>query len=114
MKLNIEKNFLKIELEWWEKILAFHGSFEIPLSHIVSVGTALPPTTWKEFKCPGSYMPGIIKSGTYYTGRGKEFWCVTRGKSVLQIELNGEGFARMILEVADNSFWKNQISQHKS
>jgi hypothetical protein len=114
MKLSIEGNLLKIELEWWEKILAFHGSFEIPLSHITSADTILPPTTWKEFKCPGSYIPGIIKSGTYYTNRGKEFWCITRGKSVLQIGLDGERFSRLVLEVNDSSFWKGQITQHKS
>lgn len=94
--------------------MAFHGSFEIPLFHITSVDTVLPPTTQKEFRCPGSSIPGIVKSGTYYTNRGKEFWCITRGKSVLQIGLDGKRFSRLVLEVVDNSFWKSQIIEHKS
>lgn len=114
MKLIIESNLLKIELEWWEKILSIHRSLRIPLSHITSVDTCLPPYTWKEFRCPGSHVPGLIKAGTYYTGRGKEFWCVTRGKGVLQIKLNGERFSRLVLGVKDSLFWKNQISQYKS
>lgn len=113
MKLNIERNFLKIELDWWEKILSVHGSLKIPLSHITSVDTGLPPPTWKELRCPGSYLPGLIKAGTYYTDRGKEFWCVTRGRGVLQIKLNGERFSRLVLGVKDSSFWKSQIFQHK-
>jgi hypothetical protein len=112
MKLSIEENFLRIEMKWWEKVLAFHSSMRVPLSHITSIDTGLPPSTWKEFKCPGSYVPGIIKAGTYYTNRGKEFWCVTKGKNVLQIGLDGERFSRLVLEVADNSFWKDQISQY--
>ena len=113
MNLSTESDFLRIDLKWWEKILSIHGSFKIPLSHIISANTNHPPFTWKEIRCPGSYLPGVIKAGTYYSGRGKEFWCTTKGKNILQIELDCERFSRLVLEIADNTSWKDSIL-HKS
>ena len=111
MKIEIGQGFLQIRLEWWEKILAVHGSIKIPTSHITSVGTYLPLPTWKEIRCPGTFLPCVIKAGTYYTKRGKEFWCVARGKDTLRIELNSEWFARLVLGTDGGKSWKDRITR---
>lgn len=79
MHLKINDRTLEVRLGLFEKILAVYGSLEINLTDIVHVGTVPPGQTWKEIRAPGTYLPGLVKAGTYY-GRGKEFWCVMRGK----------------------------------
>ena len=111
MNIDIKEDFLLIGLRWWEKILSVHGSLKIPLSHIASAHTNQPVPTWKEVKCPGTQLPGVIKAGTYYSKRGKEFWYVTRAKGILCIELREERFARLVLGTEDSSFWSDKISQ---
>lgn len=98
MRLQIVNGNLAINLSFWEKIWGFHGSFRIPLSHVRELKHEIPVTSWKEIRFPGSFLPGVIKAGTYYTPRGKEFWYVTRwGKQHVTIELQNERYKRIVL-----------------
>ncbi|WP_254444709.1 hypothetical protein [Anabaena sp. UHCC 0187] len=82
MELSIIDDKLQIEFSLKEQLLAvrFNKIWQIPLTHIIQVTTDLPPNDWKELRAPGSFVPGVIKAGTYYTDRGKEFWYVTKKK----------------------------------
>ena len=98
MHLHIDNGNLMIDLSFWEKVWGFHGSFRIPLAHISGIKCEIPVTSWKELRVPGSFVPGLIKAGTYYTPRGKEFWYVTRwGKQFVTIELQSERYKRIVL-----------------
>jgi hypothetical protein len=98
MQLSVDHDTLVVTLTFWEKIWCIHGSLRIPLAHVRAVKAELPPSSWKEFRMPGSFVPGLIKAGTYLTPRGKEFWCVMRGHPRhLCIELEGERYARLVL-----------------
>lgn len=83
MKILITKNHLEIDFSVTKKILSMKGSFKIPLKNIQTITTQLPKPTWKEIKAPGTMIPGLIKAGTYYTDKGKQFWYVTKGKKFL-------------------------------
>jgi hypothetical protein len=102
MNISIVADQLQIEFTFTEQLLAvrFHKVWQIPLAHIIQVSTELPPYTWKEIRVPGSFVPGLIKAGTYYNDRGKEFWYVT-GKNhldqILTIELTNEDYQRIVL-----------------
>jgi hypothetical protein len=111
MKLRLEDSTLKIELSAAEKILALHGSFAIPWSHITEVKAAEPESKWWDIRAPGTFIPGVIRAGTYYTRRGKEFWSYTRGKKPLVLELRNEKYQRLILGL-DNAFeWQQKIQK---
>ncbi|CUR52216.1 conserved protein of unknown function [Nitrosotalea devaniterrae] len=109
MKLAIADNALEIKFSTTEKILAIHGSMKIPISHIVQATGMLLEPTWKSIRMPGTNLPGIIKAGTYYTNRGKEFWYLTRGSEVLRLELKDESYDRIILGIKDSSFWTSRL-----
>ena len=114
MRLILEKNVLKINLGCWEKLLACHGSFEIPLYHIETVSENLPQYTWKTIRCPGTVLPWVISAGTFYTKRkqwDKEFFYWTRGKKFLVIELKNESFKRVVLGVEKPGFWIQEIKR---
>ena len=113
MKLQIVNDTLDIQFNTAEKILAIHGSMQIPLSHITqSTGMLLEPT-WIQIRMPGTNLPGIIKAGTYYTNRGKEFWYLTIGNEVLRLELKDESYDRIIIGVKDSSFWTSRLGIEK-
>jgi hypothetical protein len=110
LKIEIVDNILKIEFTTTEKILSVHGSMDIPISHIIEVsGKPLEPT-WKEVRMPGTSLSGVIKAGTYFTSRGKEFRYATMNKEILRIELKDEFYDRLVLGVDDSSFWVNKLA----
>jgi len=113
LKLEISDGKLRIDLGSLEKVLAIRGGFEIPLENIVKVGTEAHRTGWREIRAPGTYLPGVIKAGTYYTPRGREFWYVTE-KGVLVLELENETYKRIVLSIDDNEEWAERIKKATS
>ncbi len=116
MNLNIFSDRLQIELDWFEQLWAFSWLkvFEIPLSHLDKVTNEEPKSNWSEIRAPGTFIPGIIKAGTYYTRKGKEFWYVTKDQDYLVLELNNETYRRMIFTLNDSEIWQLKISQAKA
>ncbi len=119
MQLSILNNSLQIEFTLTEKLIAvrFHKLWQIPLNHIISVTTNIPPKTLKDLRAPGTFVPGLIKAGTYYTDRGKEFWYVTRKNNfgqVLNIDLINETYQKIVLNNIENhQEWQQQLTQRK-
>ncbi len=114
MNLTIAEGNLHIEFTFKEQLAAarLHKLWDIPLSHIQQVSTTAPKTTWKELRSPGTFIPGWLKGGTYYTERGKEFWLVYyRRPNYLNIELHNESYQRIVLTLEDNEFWQQRLSE---
>jgi hypothetical protein len=83
---------------------ALKRRFEIPLGHIRKVYRADPEIArgwWKGIRAPGTFLPGVIIAGTYYTGGERVFWDVSDATKAIVIELTGEAYARLIVEVSD-------------
>ncbi|HEY9749906.1 MAG TPA: hypothetical protein V6C63_14570 [Allocoleopsis sp.] len=109
MQVSIKNNNFCIELNFWEKLwsLQFNHTWQIPLHHIEQATTTAPVNNWqklnwKEVKLPGTFVPGVIKAGTYYSDRGREFWYVTADQNYLTLELKDEFYQRVILTVEQN------------
>ncbi|AFY49633.1 hypothetical protein Nos7524_3859 [Nostoc sp. PCC 7524] len=113
MQLSIVNENVKITWEWYEQLLTFNfnETFVIPINHIAAVTITEPASSWAEIRCPGTGIPGIIKAGTFYSNRGKEFWYVTQDKNYLTLELRDEPFQRIILTIDNNHAWAERISQ---
>ncbi|BAB74994.1 hypothetical protein ACN23B_16555 [Anabaena sp. FACHB-709] len=113
MQLNIVEDKLQLEFTWQEQLLAvrFQKLWLIPLAHIKQTTITKPQSSWKELRAPGSFIPGIIKAGTYYTERGKEFWYVNRDNSYLNIELQDESYERIILTIDNSNYWLQKLTQ---
>lgn len=79
--------------------MSFKSKLVIPVAHIVSVSRQEPVVSWKDIRAPGSFIPGLIKAGTYYSSRGKEFWVTVREKTPVTLELKNEKYQRVILGV---------------
>ncbi|MBD2329535.1 hypothetical protein [Alkalinema sp. FACHB-956] len=116
MQLQLLDDRLEIHLTGWERLWAFHFStpITIPLSHITQASTEPPASSWKELRAPGSFLPGVIKAGTYYTPRGREFWYVTRSTDYLTLELTVEPFQRIVLNVDRSVPWADRINHQRA
>jgi hypothetical protein len=113
MQLNLENGNLTIELEWYEQLWAvtLERQISIPLDRIDRVTTAEPESNWAEIRAPGTFIPGVIKAGTYYTKQGKDFWYVTGEKDYLTLELHDEPYRRVIITIPDNISWCDAVSE---
>ncbi len=115
MQLSINHDRLRIDLNAWERILAFffNQTLEIPLNHIHQATTETPETDWKAVRLPGTFLPGVIKAGTYYTSRGREFWVVTRDGDCLTLELEDEFYKKIVLTIEQSQIWRDRINQQR-
>ncbi|MBD2078492.1 hypothetical protein [Leptolyngbya sp. FACHB-17] len=113
MNLTLVNDNLKIEWKWYEQLLAGNlcNTFVIPLEHITAVSTAQAISSWSEIRSPGLVIPGLIKAGTYYTKRGKEFWYVIKDQNCLILELKDESFQRIILTADTAPEFLGEINQ---
>lgn len=116
MNLSLNDNKLIIDLEWYEQLWAFTLTqrLEIPLDHIDRATTEEPQSDWAEIRSPGTFVPGLIKAGTYYSKRGREFWYVTRDRDYLTLDLNHESYRRIVLTLPQSETWAATISQTKT
>ena len=101
-KISITKTALIVKISGIDKLWSFKGSMEIPLDKIQSVslfdGKEKPPF----WRCPGTYVPGIIISGTYYGKNRKEFWNTRYNPGTLVIKLKNADYTKIVLD-CDNS-----------
>jgi|SRR3989338_2770348 len=110
MKISIKKGYLQIVFSKTETLLAVKHSIKIPIKHIKRAHAKRPKTVWKEIRAPGSFLPGVIKAGNYYTPRGREFWFSTRNSKPLVIELKGEKYRHVVIGVKDGN-WISKINK---
>ncbi len=114
MQLTLTADCLRIDLEGWERLWAFHQPpyLELPLSQITETRLGEPASDWRQLRAPGAFLPGVIKSGTYYTPRGREFWYATRrGGEFLTLVLSGGDYAQVVLTLPDAADWQARIQQ---
>ncbi|MBF6480530.1 hypothetical protein, partial [Nocardia cyriacigeorgica] len=84
------------------KLWALKSRLEIPLANVR--GATVDPGVVKESKgirAPGTYLPGVITAGTFYTGGERVFWDVRDASRAVVIELRDERYARLIIQVDD-------------
>jgi len=112
MHLTRTPTHLSIHLDPHERFWALHlgATLEIPLAHIAQVSTTLPIGTWREVRAPGTFVPGMIKAGTYYTERGREFWYVVPSQTVLCMDIREDYYKRIVLSLPDSEAWCRDIT----
>jgi len=92
---------LVLELSFWEKLGAFHGSPRAPKSALVSVEEMKNPWNRSEgmtgARAPGTGMPGVIMLGTLRRLKSKDFAAVYgRRKTTVYVFSSGP-FQRWIV-----------------
>ena len=104
--IELTDTMLIINVEGFDKILAFQSQLQVPLVHVV--GAEIDPQIEEEFcrlflgiKAPGTGIAGVVRAGTWYTDEGKVFWDVHHPKNAITIRLADDPYGKLLIEVAN-------------
>ena len=117
MTVDISNGQLDIKLEGWDILWCVKTRLTIPVAHVKSVAVqSSPPMNWKHLRAPGTSWPGTIRAGSYWSWETHEwsFWNIRKGKRVVVIDLEGEKYSRLVLEVGDPEELKDQIQDART
>ena len=100
--VRIEKDQLTITLSLLDKLLAFHGSMHIPLSHVTNAFVSSVEDLELQFKLRG-FGPGFLKTvGVFASPDGVIFCDLTGVNDCLVIETTGERFPKIAVTLPPN------------
>ena len=111
MKLDIDKDVLRIRLNPLEVALSQHGSLHVPIDRVTGASADKPGSEWGQIRAPGTHIPFLLKAGTYHGGQSKEFWYTTIGMPYLVIYLTAWDYNRIVLTISDNRAWAERINR---
>lgn len=112
MHISLDEKAVQIRFSVGEAMACFKRSLELPLSSIKKVHLDRPCGRWNDMRAPGTFIPGLLKAGTYHTRDGKEFWFATR-KPVIVFELRNHRFHRVVLSAPRHRYWRDMIERRR-
>jgi len=83
------------------RLWALSRGIDVPITSIVDVGVSPRQGMVKGFRAPGTYLPGMMTAGTFRSRGDKDLWMVGRADKVLVIELHGQTYRHVIVQVED-------------
>jgi hypothetical protein len=103
VEISLDSDQILIKVLGWSRLWCLKSRLEISLTYIRSVRADgdLPKGFW--IRLPGTYIPGVIKAGSYTNGRGHwSFWDIGRNRDrILVIELSGGKYDFIVVEVVN-------------
>jgi hypothetical protein len=91
---------LQIRVLGWSRLWSLKSRLAAPLRCVRTIRQdgQLPQRFW--LRWPGTYLPGVIKAGSYWNGSQWSFWDVRRRRdNVVVIELCGWDYDYIVAEV---------------
>ncbi len=97
-RIIIKNDVVEIAIDGMDILWALKKSLVIPKSSIIDV--YIKPRDMKSapLRFPGTYVPKIILSGTYYGKNRKEFWS-SHFKNAIVFELDNFKYSRVVVDV---------------
>ncbi len=100
VEIKVDNGTLTLEVLGMHKIWALKSALQFPLSSVRNV-TIDPQLADKPLglRAPGTYIPRLITAGTFYHEKKRWFWDVSDPNNALVIELEGEKYQVLVVEV---------------
>ncbi|NLD75731.1 MAG: hypothetical protein GX643_03595 [Acidimicrobiales bacterium] len=83
------------------RLWALSSGIDVPLDSVVDVGVSDRKGLLRGFRAPGTYLPGFMTAGTFRSRGERDLWMVGRYEKVLVIELAGEKYRHLIVQVEE-------------
>jgi hypothetical protein len=103
VRVAVDGERLVVRLSGWDRLWALSAGVVVPLGAVTGVRPVPRAAAYAGhdgLRMPGTFWPGLIKAGTYLSrSTGRSFWCVHRAEQVLLVELDGQPYDRLVLEV---------------
>jgi hypothetical protein len=88
-----------------DSIFALKRRLDVPAAHVRSIEvmdrSSVPSTEGTWLRAPGTYVPGLIRYGSYGREPKREFWLVSRHRRVVVIDVRDWAYHRLVLGVPD-------------
>ena len=104
VEVSVTGGQVRFEVIGLDKFWAFKSRIDVPAQSITGARqdpeAARRPRGWR---LPGTSVPGIVRAGSYYGQGQRVFWDVwySHLERVIVVELQGQRYSRLIIEVPD-------------
>lgn len=98
-QVTIENGVLSIKISLLDEVLAFHGSFQIPLSHVTNAYVSDFEDLELQYRLEGTNWGLIKTAGVFANPQGLIFCDVAGESACLVIETRGERYARIAVQL---------------
>src|SRR5688572_21794200 len=101
--LTIKGDKLRLQVKGLDRLWAMRSRLDIPLTSVraVRIDPTIARGLWKGVSAPGTHIPGLIIAGTFYQDDKRIFWDVHDAEKTVVIDLVGQRFDQLIVEVDD-------------
>ena len=100
--VKIDNNVLEIKLSLLDSLLTFHGSFNIPLSHVTNAYVSDLEDLQLQYRLEGLNFGYLRSAGLFANPQGLIFADVGEG-DCLVVETQGERFPRIAVQLSDGA-----------
>ncbi len=113
VEISTTHDTLILGVQGLHKLWAMKSRLDIPLEHLKAVyADPQPAMGWFQgMKLIGTDIPHIFRAGTFWQEGNKVFWDVRHPEKTIVLELEDEGFAKLIVEVEDPEASVQEIRQ---
>lgn len=104
VEIHVEDSHVTFDVRGWHQLWAFKRKVEVPRAAVLSARRMAPEEArglWKGWRVPGTHLPGVIVAGTYFKDGERHFWDVRHADRAIEIELVGQRYDRLFVEVPD-------------
>lgn len=102
VEIRREKEETVFEIKGVHKVFGFKNELTIPNSHIINAYIdSKEITEWKGIRALGTFIPSLIKAGTFYQDNDSStiFMDIVNLKNTIIVELKDEVYKKMFIEV---------------
>ena len=101
--LTVRGDRLRLQVKGLDRLWAMRSRLDIPLASVRSarVDPKVARGLWKGVSAPGTHIPGLIIAGTFYQDDKRIFWDVHDPHKTVVIDLVGQRYDQLIVEVHD-------------
>ncbi|MEP6779249.1 MAG: hypothetical protein ABJC26_05110 [Gemmatimonadaceae bacterium] len=99
--IQIADDMLVLDVQGLDKLWSLRSTLRIPLAHVTSVEAAAGAKQgWFDgLRLGGTFIPGLLRAGTFYQNEGLVFWDVHNRENAIRIGLDDEHYKGLIVEV---------------
>ena len=105
VEITIEGGCLATRVRGWDRLLSLSSGPRVPLAGVLNARVMTQEQARSDasglWKRAGAGVPGVVKAGVFGGGEQRQFWCAHSGHDVLVVDLAGQRFSRLVLQVAD-------------
>ena len=110
-QVHIDGDQLIVEIEGLDKLWALRSRLEIPLVHVRGATADPGMAALTGWKVGGARVPGVITAGTFHVDGERVFWDVHDAARAVVIELTGDPYTRLVIEVDDPAATVAQVEK---